>query len=205
MRVHVQPIEQRERRRDALGLVVRRADAPVDERRRRRLAEVVAHRAEHDRQAARRGRGRRCARRASSITMRVCTQTSPSGCHSGSCGQPTSACHLGDQRLRSRRVRVRARSRSTGAAPAAGASQPRPRIRSDGRSSSAIAAADVLSLPIPSPARTARRTAARAAREGCRRRTSRAVDHAEDARVEIAAAAERIEVARRSAGRAASR
>mgnify|MGYP003694295745 CR=1 FL=1 len=36
------------RRRDALLLVIHRSNAPVDERRRRRLAEVVADRAEHD-------------------------------------------------------------------------------------------------------------------------------------------------------------
>ena len=42
------------------------------------------------------GRGRSSMRvRARSITCRLCTQTSPSGCHSGSCGQPASACSSG--------------------------------------------------------------------------------------------------------------
>ena len=36
--------------------------------------------------------------RASSITISVWTQTSPSGCHSGSCGQPTSASSSGNSR-----------------------------------------------------------------------------------------------------------
>ena len=47
-RVHVEPIEQRVRRRDALLLVIHRSDAAVDDGRRRRLAEVVAEGAQHD-------------------------------------------------------------------------------------------------------------------------------------------------------------
>ena len=47
-RVDVEAIEKRGRRRDAFFLVIHRADAAVDERRRRRLAEVVRHCAEHD-------------------------------------------------------------------------------------------------------------------------------------------------------------
>ena len=35
------------------------------------------------------------------MTISVCTQTSPSGCHSGSCGQPTSAAISGNRALRS--------------------------------------------------------------------------------------------------------
>ena len=43
------------------------------------------------------GRGRSSMRvRARSITCRLWTQTSPSGCHSGSCGQPASACSSGN-------------------------------------------------------------------------------------------------------------
>ena len=45
----VQAIEQRQRRLDARLLVIERADASVDERRRRRLAEVVTDGAEHHR------------------------------------------------------------------------------------------------------------------------------------------------------------
>ena len=42
--------------------------------------------------AIRPARGRSSMRvRAWSTTISVCTHTSPSGCHSGSCGQPTSA------------------------------------------------------------------------------------------------------------------
>ena len=52
-RVDVQPIEKRGCGRDALLLVIDRADPAVDERRRRRLAEVVADRAEHDREPLR--------------------------------------------------------------------------------------------------------------------------------------------------------
>ena len=55
-------------------------------------------RAEHDRDLLRRGRDRRCACAPGRSTISVCTQTSPSGCHSGSCGQPTSACSSGNSR-----------------------------------------------------------------------------------------------------------
>ena len=72
MRVDVQPIEQRLGRLDAGLLVIERADAAVDERRGRRLAEVVADRAEHHGDAAAADRGRRSAARASSITISVC-------------------------------------------------------------------------------------------------------------------------------------
>ena len=44
-----EPVEQRQRRLDAGLLVVVRPDSPVDERRGGRLAEVVAHGAEHQR------------------------------------------------------------------------------------------------------------------------------------------------------------
>ena len=47
-RMNVEAIEKRGGRRDAFLLVVQRADAAVDEGRRRRLAEIVRHRAEHD-------------------------------------------------------------------------------------------------------------------------------------------------------------
>ena len=47
-RVHVQPIEKRRCRRHALLLVIDRPDPTVEERRGRRLAEVVADRAQHD-------------------------------------------------------------------------------------------------------------------------------------------------------------
>ena len=46
-RSHVQAIENPCRRLDALRLVIRRSHPPVDHRRGRRLAEVVAHRAQH--------------------------------------------------------------------------------------------------------------------------------------------------------------
>ena len=48
-RVDVQPIEQRLGRLDAGLLVIERADAAIDEGGRRRLSQVVAHGAEHDR------------------------------------------------------------------------------------------------------------------------------------------------------------
>ena len=51
-RMDVEPIEKRGGRRDALLLVIDRPDPSVDERRRRRLAEVVADGAEHDREPA---------------------------------------------------------------------------------------------------------------------------------------------------------
>ena len=48
-RVDVEAIEDLRRRLDAHRLVIRRLDAAIDHRRRRRLAEIVADRAEHDR------------------------------------------------------------------------------------------------------------------------------------------------------------
>ena len=47
--VNIQTVQERMRRFDAGLLVVARADPPVDERRRGRLAEVVTDGAEHDR------------------------------------------------------------------------------------------------------------------------------------------------------------
>ena len=80
-------------------LVSERPDPAVDERRRRRLAEVVARRAPSITAIClRRDRDRRCAPAPRSTTSSVCTHTSPSGCHSGSCGQPTSACSSGNSR-----------------------------------------------------------------------------------------------------------
>ena len=52
-RVDVEAIEKRAGRRDALLLVIERSDAAVDELRRRRLAEIVADRAEHHRELLR--------------------------------------------------------------------------------------------------------------------------------------------------------
>ena len=48
-RMHVEPIEQPRGRRDARLFVIHRSDPPVDERGRRRLAEIVADGAEHHR------------------------------------------------------------------------------------------------------------------------------------------------------------
>ena len=72
MRVDVQPIEQRCGRLDAGLLVIERADAAVDDRGRRRLAEVVAHRAEHHRDQPRAIEVAVQRARASSITISVC-------------------------------------------------------------------------------------------------------------------------------------
>ena len=85
-----------------------------------------------------RGRSRSSIRRrASSMTSSVCTQTSPSGCHSGSCGQPTSAFSSG----KSRSITP---SSSASAKPADGRSARSssfsisPQMRSAGRSSSGM-------------------------------------------------------------------
>ena len=51
--VDVQAIEERRCRRDALFLVIDRSNAPVDERRRRRLAEIVGDGGEHERELLR--------------------------------------------------------------------------------------------------------------------------------------------------------
>ena len=76
--------------------------------------------------------------RASSTTISVCTHTSPSGCHSGSCGQPTSAFSSGTVWSIDAEIEREARSRSTAGRPAAAAFRSRPRSRSAGRSSSGI-------------------------------------------------------------------
>ena len=47
-RMHVEAIEKCPGRRDALFLVIHRSNAPIDHRRRRRLAEVVTDGAQHD-------------------------------------------------------------------------------------------------------------------------------------------------------------
>ena len=72
--------------------------------------------------------------RASSMTSSVCTQTSPSGCHSGSCGQPTQRLELREQRVDDAELAARARSRSTACARGAAASRFLPtRARPAGR------------------------------------------------------------------------
>ena len=45
--LHIQPIEKRQRRLDAGLLMINRSNPPVDKRRRRRLAKVVTHSAQH--------------------------------------------------------------------------------------------------------------------------------------------------------------
>ena len=64
--------------------------------------------------------------RAWSTTISVCTQTSPSGCHSGSCGQPTSACSSGNSRSTTPSSSASARP-IEGRAAGAAASRIRPR------------------------------------------------------------------------------
>ena len=141
-----------------------------------------------------RDRGRRWPRRASSITISVCTQTSPSGCHSGSCGQPTSAAISGTSCVDHAELE---RQREPDGRPSAQQQQ------------LLDLAPDALARQIverrsprhtrlrrlrPSPARTARRTAARAARAGCRRRRSARSTIRRTRALEIAPAAERVEV-----------
>ena len=167
----VQPIEQRVRRRHPGLLVIDRSDPPVDERGRRRLAEVVADaRRASPRPAAARSRSSMRVR-AWSITSSVWTQTSPSGCHSGSCGQPTSACSSGNSRAmmpsssarrEADRRPLREQQQLLDLAPDALGRQIVERN----------AATELASSRHPSRARIAPRTARRAARAGCRRRTS---------------------------------
>ena len=117
------------------------------------------------------GRGRSSMRvRAWSITCSVWTQTSPSGCHSGSCGQPASACSSGNSFATTPRSSASAKPiDGRGASSSFSIS---PQMRSAGRSSSGIARQSVARVVVEREARSARRTAPRAARAGCRRRTS---------------------------------
>ena len=108
--------------------------------------------------------------RAWSMTCSVWTQTSPSGCHSGSCGQPTSACSSGNSF--STTPRSSASAKPIDGRGANSSFSISPQTRSAGRSSSGIARQNARGLVVEPRARSARRTAPPAARAGCRRRTS---------------------------------
>ena len=85
------------------------------------------------------GRSRSSIRvRASSMTSSVCTQTSPSGCHSGSCGQPTSASSSGNSRSTTPSSSASAKP-IDGRAAWSSSFSISPQIRSAGRSSSGSA------------------------------------------------------------------
>ena len=92
--------------------------------------------------AVNRGRSRSpFAARASSITSSVCTHTSPSGCHSGSCGQPTSGRSSGSTRSTTPRSSASANP-IEGRAACSSSFSSSPQTRSGGRSSSGIRAAE---------------------------------------------------------------
>ena len=110
--------------------------------------------------------------RAWSTTISVCTQTSPSGCHSGSCGQPTSACSSGNSRSMTPRSSASARP-IDGRAAWSSSFSISPQMRSARQVVERNRAAERARAVVERRARIARRTAARAARAGCRRRTSR--------------------------------
>ena len=127
--------------------------------------------------------------RALSITISVWIQTSPSGCHSGSCSQPTSGRSSGSTRSDDAEVE---REREADRRPLACSSSfsNLAQIRSAGRSSRGNADTDSPCAP-RGETRIARRTARRAARAGCRRRSVE-VDGAQQPPRQIAAAVERI-------------
>ncbi len=105
--VDVQPIEQRLGRLDAGLLVIERADAAVDERRRRRLAEVVADGAEHHRDQPRPIEVAVRAR-ASSITISVCDPDVAFGVPLRLLLAADERPHLGQHAIDRRRGRARA-------------------------------------------------------------------------------------------------
>ena len=170
-RVHVQPIEQRGRRRHAALLVAGRSDAAVDHRRRGRLAEVVTDRAEHH-------RDRRPA--VESVDARARLVDHHQRVHPDvALRMPLGFLRAADERLELGQQPVddaeiererEADRRPVGAAAAA--SRPRPRRARPADRRAAIASQQRARLRRPRSARIARRTAARAARAGCRRRTS---------------------------------
>ena len=136
-RVDVQAIEKRRRRRDARLLVAERADPAVHEGGRRTACRGRGSpRAEHHRH--RRGSIEVVdAQPRSSTTISVCIQTSPSGCHSGSCGQSTSAAAPATAARRCRGPRERqADRRPRRRAAAASRSRPRCARRADRRAGS---------------------------------------------------------------------
>ena len=145
---------------------------PSIERGRRRLAEVVADRAEHHGDRAAADRGRRSLARLVDHHQRVRPHVA--------FGMPLRLLlaaderpHLGQHAVDRRRGRARARSRSTAASAWSSSFSISPQIRSAGRSSSGMRAAQRRGVVVERRTRSARRTASRAARAGCRRRTSR--------------------------------
>ena len=131
--------------------------------------------------------------RAWSTTISVWTQTSPSGCHSGSCGQPTSASISGKSRSMTPRssARLQADRRPPGLQQQLLDLAPDPFGRQIVERNRAAQRAR-LRLELALEAR--RELHARAARAGCRRRTSRGSTARRIRRVEVGAAVERIEV-----------
>ena len=138
------------------------------------------------------GRGRSSMRvRAWSITCSVWTHTSPSGCHSGSCGQPASACSSGNSFATTPSSIASAKPIDGRGANSSFSISPQ--TRSDGRSSSGISrhSARVASSRAKLEPRGELHGAQHAqavVAEG------RRIDDAQDAPLEIAAAVERIEV-----------
>ena len=185
MRVDVQPIEQRRRRRDARLLVIERADAAVDERRRRRLAEVVADRAEHHRDLP---------RVIEIVDPRRAPDRRPSACGPRRRLRDATPAPAGSRPAR----RSSGNSRSTTPSSSASARPIDGRARLEQQlldlSPDALGrqivernrAAELAASPARARTRSAPRTGSRAARAGCRRRTSRGSTARSSRRVEIA-------------------
>ena len=131
--------------------------------------------------------------RAWSTTISVWTQTSPSGCHSGSCGQPTSACISGNRRA----IDLRSSASVEPDRRRRGAEQELFDLAPDalGRQVVERDAAPAARVSRRRPAaRSGRRTARRAARAGCRRRSEPGSTTRSRRAGQVGAAVERVGV-----------
>ena len=125
------------------------------------------------------------------------------GCHSGSCGQPTSASSSGKRLADRRRARARAGSRSTAAAACSSSFSISPQIRSAGRSSSGIVRHSARVCRLERAARTAPRTGRARSTRRLSSPNVRGVHGAQHAALEVAPRRRTDRGTRRSADRSA--
>ena len=169
-RLDVQAVEQRGGWRDAGLLVIDGSNAAIEKRGRRRLAEVVAHGAEHDGQLP---------RAVEVVDPRARLVDDEQRVHPDvSLRVPLRLLRAADERLQLRKEPIdrrrdpaRARSRPTAGSRGAAASRFRPRCARLGDRRAGCGGRS-LSSPDPSAGRIARRTGFLGARGGCRRRRS---------------------------------
>ena len=164
-RVDVEAIEDRRRWRDARLLVIDRSDPSVYDRRCRRLAEVVAHRAQHHGDLLRPIEIVDTQARLVDDHERVDPHVA-FGVPFGLLRAANQRLDLGKQLIEHSQTRARARTRSTASAPGGEVFRFLPRsVRTEGRRAGSVCTARAC----PDRARTEseRRTGSPAARAGC--------------------------------------